>query len=191
MHYNYFRDYDPSIGRYQESDPIGLRGGINTYGYIDGRPLVERDPLGLASGPTFNPSNNSNPAWLDYNNCYSYALNRSSTKSGGFNPGDPSNNSPLRINCATLRAAAKSDGAIDPGPGGGCGGTCPSGYYKVKLVVTDRLFKRNDYHWFRQDSDGGWSSKQGGGAAKQHGPICPSTPFFDYTDDCGALCVPQ
>jgi RHS repeat-associated protein len=27
-HYNYFRDYDPSIGLYVESDPIGLRGGL-------------------------------------------------------------------------------------------------------------------------------------------------------------------
>ena len=31
LHYNYFRDYDPSLGRYEESDLIGLRGGLNTY----------------------------------------------------------------------------------------------------------------------------------------------------------------
>ena len=42
-HYNYFRDYDPAIGRYIESDPIGLRAGLNTYGYVDGSPLAFRD----------------------------------------------------------------------------------------------------------------------------------------------------
>ena len=49
MHYNYFRDYDPAIGRYIESDPIGLRGGINTYGYVSARPLTLIDRLGLKS----------------------------------------------------------------------------------------------------------------------------------------------
>jgi len=47
LHYNYFRDYDPSIGRYGESDPIGLRGGLNTFAYVRAKPVSSVDPLGL------------------------------------------------------------------------------------------------------------------------------------------------
>ncbi|GIK35998.1 MAG: hypothetical protein BroJett010_25570 [Gammaproteobacteria bacterium] len=44
--YNYFRDYDPQAGRYVESDPIGIEGGLNTYGYVDQNPLTRSDPTG-------------------------------------------------------------------------------------------------------------------------------------------------
>jgi len=55
-HYNYFRDYDPSIGMYVESDPIGLAGGINTYAYVNGRPFAEHDRYGLCPGCNVAPS---------------------------------------------------------------------------------------------------------------------------------------
>ena len=45
--YNYFRDYDPSLGRYVQSDPIGLAGGASIYGYVGSSPLAFFDPFGL------------------------------------------------------------------------------------------------------------------------------------------------
>ena len=55
LHYNYFRDYDPSVGRYVESDPIGLKGGLNTYSYANSAPIGLIDPQGLDVVVTYYP----------------------------------------------------------------------------------------------------------------------------------------
>ena len=56
LHYNYFRDYDPTLGRYIQSDPIGLNGGINTFGYVGGDPVSFFDPEGLEQISVFGTS---------------------------------------------------------------------------------------------------------------------------------------
>jgi RHS repeat-associated protein len=51
LHYNYFRYYDPTTGRYVTPDPIGLDGGINLFVYALDNPLNLVDPEGLQQFP--------------------------------------------------------------------------------------------------------------------------------------------
>jgi RHS repeat-associated protein len=46
LHYNRFRYYSPELGRYLQSDPIGLDGGFNVYAY-PASPLTQADVRGL------------------------------------------------------------------------------------------------------------------------------------------------
>ena len=45
--YNLHRYYDALTGRYVQADPIGLEGGWNRFGYVDGDPLNFADAEGL------------------------------------------------------------------------------------------------------------------------------------------------
>ncbi|MEG8151684.1 RHS repeat-associated core domain-containing protein, partial [Escherichia coli] len=47
LHYNLHRYYDPDVGRFMVTDPIGLLGGLNLYSYVP-NPLSWIDPLGLS-----------------------------------------------------------------------------------------------------------------------------------------------
>ncbi len=49
LHYNYYRDYNPALGRYVQSDPIGLDGGINAYAYALSAPTMYTDEDGLSA----------------------------------------------------------------------------------------------------------------------------------------------
>ena len=51
--YNLFRTYEPVTGRYLQSDPIGLAGGLSTYAYVESNPLNYVDSLSLAVGDRY------------------------------------------------------------------------------------------------------------------------------------------
>ena len=53
LHYNRFRYYDPSSGRFVSQDPIGLLGGVNLYEYAP-NPISWLDPLGLCKRKSIN-----------------------------------------------------------------------------------------------------------------------------------------
>lgn len=52
LHYNWFRQYDPSIGRYTQPDPLGLVDGPSRYAYVGSDPLQKIDPEGLLAAPS-------------------------------------------------------------------------------------------------------------------------------------------
>lgn len=57
------RPYDPDLGRWITRDPIGERGGVNLYGYVQNNPINRIDPLGLEGNPIMGGGGswNSNP----------------------------------------------------------------------------------------------------------------------------------
>jgi RHS repeat-associated protein len=91
LHYNYFRDYEPGTGRYVQSDPVGLWGGVTTYLYVDGDPSFRIDPFGLRGAPTRPPPVRTNRL----TQAIREALQNSQRRADGVRPApDPSNPGP-------------------------------------------------------------------------------------------------
>ncbi|WP_097459093.1 RHS repeat-associated core domain-containing protein [Mangrovitalea sediminis] len=104
LDYNYNRDYDPALGRYIQSDPIGLMGGLNTYAYAGGDPVAYIDWLGLCANT--NPSLwhllASNP-WL--------AATILGTEVVGLGPEDPLADAAVAGEIAAAEAAEAAEAA--------------------------------------------------------------------------------
>jgi RHS repeat-associated protein len=88
VHYNYFRDYEPGTGRYVESDPIGLRGGVATYSYGISSPLKHVDYLGLTVYMCKRPMRGRGVSWISH--AYVCATNpeTGNIECGGHAPSD-------------------------------------------------------------------------------------------------------
>ena len=141
------------------------------------------------SEPTYDPGKWNKEGVVLNNNCYAYATdNMTNTfpqpgKGSGAEPTPP-------YTCDNVTAAAVSDGLVKAS----CDNACPKGSFKVALVINpDPL--GNDFHWYRQDSNGNWSHKPGGTDAtnkdNKGNPITdPRTADRGgYTNFCGCFCV--
>ncbi len=160
LYYYGYRYYDPLTGRWPSRDPIGERGGLNPYAFVNNCSPCNVDYLGQkpcpANGLPYEPTKWNDPTSKSNFNCYDYACNR---RRGYFTqPGEPSGNKETKITCeALLRAAIKDNEAQKPSSEG----CCPKGYHLIQLVLTAE--RAGSYHWLRQDNDGTWSHKDGEG----------------------------
>lgn len=140
--------------------------------------------------PPYQPGNWNAAGVIANNNCYAYATNVMGNafprpgRAGGQQPPFPGQ---AGYNCANFIAAAVSDGLVQAN----CNNACPAGSFKVALVLNPNT----DYHWYRQDNNGNWSHKPGGGPAtnldNSRNPIVdPRTADRGpYTTFCSCFCV--
>ncbi|MBI3867402.1 MAG: hypothetical protein HY299_02640 [Verrucomicrobia bacterium] len=89
LNYNLMRDYDPSLGRYIEADPIGLEGGTSVFGYVDGNPLTRADDTGLISWDWNDVEISALQAWAGFSDSVTFGVSSWARKELGTDYADP------------------------------------------------------------------------------------------------------
>jgi RHS repeat-associated protein len=117
LYQNYFRDYDPAVGRYLESDPYGLDAGINPYVYVASDPVNGDDPLGLYTlNPGVPPPSLALDAFLQSESGIGLDARKRHKGEGGTGPGSPSRR-PLANRRARYGRRNTCPGGLEQPPG--------------------------------------------------------------------------
>jgi RHS repeat-associated protein len=129
LHYNYFRDYDPKIGRYVQSDPVGIWDDLNTYNYVFSSPVQAFDIFGLERSGRNARNFKQTPCFCGIDDPCLVALICGSV--GGAATGT----------VAGAAAGATTTLGVGAGPGaliGGVGGTIVGGFSGVLLCADNQ-----------------------------------------------------
>lgn len=191
-----FFDFDETLRR-QLLDHLGTFPRLDSQGELDASGAVnEEEAIAQAicyiERGAFNPNFWNDPAHIRRNNCYNYAANRRTDTFA--QPGRATGIYPYPMDCASVTAAALSDGAHKRYH---CLPDTEKPRYLIAMVVAPGV----DYHWYRSHKEGFWGHKPGGTSAKNvdnsgrlitNPQTCDRTSGFpSYTQFCGYFYRPK
>lgn len=176
----------------EETDYISSEISKNFKGGIASKNKELRETFELLAVPPFDPGKWNIPSIQPNNNCYNYANDKITNTFA--QPGRGSGSTIVDAKCATVSPASKRDGQISVS----AAASTPSEGHFIALVSYYISAQRQDYHWYRLDSNAMWSHKPGGTAARNtdnSGRLisdprnCNRGPYNDF---CGFFhCIPS
>jgi len=170
------------VGIGNDEAGIGFNVGYGSQGWTWGLGGYY-NPGAWKDNPIYDPAKWNDPDMINYNNCYSYALDDFNNGNWhGMQPGDysdgPGITSREHLTLDNVLSLAVRDGRVKQPNFWNKLGFGKNGYYTVYLVSADGV----DYHWYRQDQGGGWSHKPGRTAVRNTDfggrPIISMNPVF-------------
>ncbi|WP_343791421.1 RHS repeat-associated core domain-containing protein, partial [Dokdonella soli] len=187
LNYNYFRDYESNIGRYIESDPLGLLAGANTYGYALQDPGYFADALGLDVDINLFPPGSNAYDWIQKypglsTEC-TIAGHGTPTSLANLSPGDLAKVMKTYPNCANkpIRLLACNTG-VAPSRGNPFG-------KNLARITGQPVFAPNNWGWLHIDGSYGigpsnpqtdWRTPNAEAEALRRKPACECGTFMTF-----------
>jgi RHS repeat-associated protein len=192
------RYYNPGTGRWVNRDPIGEKGGANRYAMLANDCLNAIDAIGLEKQTLCNLRNKWGSGYgllgigSSKGNCWRYAADDPMGPDEDHYV-DPVKDTGQILTCSEIRSAIINRGGVGPKGSGKC--SCPDGMRRIKLVISltflDKLFGSNDYHFYRQETDGSWTHKPGNAKVEETYSPDDDAKERGYNQNCGDLCIPN